>query len=65
VISAKERERVRIFARVKRGELQQKEATALCQLKHRYLRRLYKRYCKQDDRGLVQTLAAEKLALED
>jgi hypothetical protein len=38
---------------VKRGELQQKEAAALCRLDYRYLRRLYRRYCKQGDRGLV------------
>lgn len=52
-MSAKERERLKIFLRVKRGELQQKEAAALCQLEYRYLRRLYQRYCKQGDRGLV------------
>ena len=32
VMSAKERERLKIFLRVKRGELQQKEAVAMCQL---------------------------------
>ena len=53
VMSAKERERLKIFLRVKRGELQQKEAAALCQLDYRYLRRLYQRYCQQGDRGLV------------
>lgn len=53
VMSAKERERLKIFARVKRGELQQKEAAVLCQLEYRYLRRLYQRYCMQGDRGLV------------
>ena len=42
-MSAKERERLKIFERVKRGELQQKEAAALCKLEYRYLRRLYKR----------------------
>ena len=52
-MSAKERERLKIFERVKRGELQQKEAAALCELEYRYLRRLYKRYCDQGDRGLV------------
>src|SRR5215216_1379513 len=52
-MSAKERERLKIFERVKRGELQQKEAAALCQLEYRYLRRLYKRYGEQGDRGLV------------
>src|ERR1051325_5627471 len=53
VMSAKERERLKIFLRVKRGELQQKEAAALCGLDYRHLRRLYQRYCKQGDRGLV------------
>lgn len=52
-MSANERERLKAFERVKRGELQQKEAAALCQLEYRYLRRLYKRYCAQGDRGLV------------
>ncbi len=52
-MSTRERERLKIFARVKRGELQQKEAAALCQLEYRHLRRLYKRYCEQGDRGLV------------
>jgi transposase len=53
VMSAKERERLKIFLRVKRGELQQKEAAALCGLDYRHLRRLYQRYCKQGDRGVV------------
>jgi hypothetical protein len=42
-MSARERERLKIFERVKRGELQQKEAATLCQLE----------YCAQGDRGLV------------
>jgi hypothetical protein len=52
-MSAREREQLKIFERVKRGELQQKEAATLCQLEYRHLRRLYKRYCAQADRGLV------------
>ena len=52
-MSRQERERLKIFERVKRGELQQKEAAALCQLEYRYLRRLYQRYCEQGDRGIV------------
>jgi hypothetical protein len=40
VMRAKERERLKIFLRVKRGELLQKEAAALCRLDYRYLRRL-------------------------
>jgi hypothetical protein len=50
-MSAKERERLKVFERVKRGELQQQAAATLCQLEYRYLRRLYKRYCEQGDRG--------------
>ena len=52
-MSARERERLKIFERVKRGELQQKQAATLCQLEYGHLRRLYKRYCAQGDRGLV------------
>jgi helix-turn-helix protein len=52
VMSAKERERLKIFLRVKGGELQQ-QAAALCGLDYRHLRRLYQRYCKQGDRGVV------------
>ena len=37
----------------RRGELQQKEAAALCRLDYRHLRRLYQRYCRQGDQGLV------------
>jgi len=40
-MSANERERLKLFERVKRGELQHKEAAALCELGYRYLRRLY------------------------
>src|SRR5690242_18000598 len=52
-MSAKERERLKIFERVKRGELRKKDAAALCGLDYRYTRRLYKRYCTLGDRGLV------------
>lgn len=52
-MSAKERERLKIFERVKRGELRKKDAAVLCGLDYRYTRRLYKRYCALGDRGLV------------
>jgi transposase len=52
-MSRKERERLKIFERVKGEELQLKEAAVLCQLEYRYVRRLYKRYREQGDRGLV------------
>ena len=52
-MSAKERERLKLFERVKRGELRKKDAAALCGLDYRYTRRLYQRYCALGDRGLV------------
>ena len=52
-MSAKERERLKIFERVKRGELRKKDAAVLCGLDYRYTRRLYQRYCALGDRGLV------------
>ena len=52
-MSAKERERLKIFERVKRGELRKKDAAVLCGLDYRYTRRLYQRYCVVGDGGLV------------
>ena len=52
-MSLKERERLKLFARVKLGELQQKQAAEICGLDYRQTRRLYQRYCEQGDRGLV------------
>jgi hypothetical protein len=52
-MSAKERERLKIFERVQRGELRKKDAAVLCGLDYRYTRRLYQRYCALGDRGLV------------
>ena len=45
--------RLKIFERVKRGELRKTEAAALCGFNYRYTRPLYKRYCALGDRGLV------------
>ena len=52
-MSLKERERLKLFERVKLGELQQKQAAEICGLDYRQTRRLYRRYCEQGDRGLV------------
>jgi hypothetical protein len=52
-MSARERERLKIFERVKRGELRITDAAVLCGLDYRYTRRLYKRYGTLGDRGLV------------
>lgn len=52
-MSRKERERLKIFARVKRKELKLKEAAELCGLSERQCGRVYKRLREQGDRGLV------------
>lgn len=52
-MSAKERERLKLFERVKRDELSVKEAAEICGLSYRQTRRLYKRYRQGGDRGLV------------
>ncbi len=53
MMSRNERERLKIFARVKRGELKLKEAAEISRLGYRQCRRLYKRYQEASDRGLV------------
>lgn len=53
MMSQKERERLKIFERVKRGELQQIEAAEICGLSYRQTRRQYQRYREFGDRGLV------------
>lgn len=52
-MSLKERERLKLFERVKRDELSVKEAAEICGLSYRQTRRLYKRYREGGDRGLV------------
>lgn len=53
VMSSKERERLKVLARVKRGELNLKEAAELMALSYRQCRRLYKRQREWGDRGLL------------
>lgn len=53
VMSRKERERLKVFARVKRKELNLKEAAELVGLCYRQCRRVYKRQQAEGDRGLV------------
>ena len=52
-MSLKERERLKLFERVKRDELSVKEAAEISGLSYRQTRRLYKRYREGGDRGLV------------
>jgi len=53
LMSQRERERLKVFERVKRGELRQLEAAELSELSYRQTRRLYRRYREFGDRGLV------------
>lgn len=53
LMSQKERERLKLFERVKRGELRQVEAAEMCGLSYRQTRRQYQRYREQGDRGLI------------
>ena len=50
-MSAKERQRLNLFVRVKRGELQHNEAALLCETRVSLL--AYQTLSKQGDRGLV------------
>ena len=52
-MSQKERERLKVFERVKRDELKQLEAAEICGLSYRQTRRLYQRYREFGDCGLV------------
>jgi len=52
-MSAKERQRLKVLARGKRGELNLKEAAELISVSYRQCRRLHKRHEESGDRGLV------------
>jgi hypothetical protein len=72
VMSAKERERLKIFLRMKDGELQQQEAATLCRGRGRPSNRAYTTEfkaavparCQERYSDFGPTLVAEKLALE-
>lgn len=53
LMSSKERERLKVLARVKRGELNLKEAAELIGVSYRQCRRLHKRHKQSGDRGLL------------
>jgi hypothetical protein len=53
LMSGKERERLKVFGRVKGGELKLVEAAELLRVSQRQARRQYKRYRELGDRGLV------------
>lgn len=52
-MSAKERGRLLVMARVKEGRMRIKEASKVLKLGYRQTRRVYQRYLREGDRGLV------------
>ena|SRR6185503_6649992 len=53
LMSQRERERLKLFERVKRDEMSLSETAEICGLSYRQTRRLFKRYREDGDRGLV------------
>lgn len=55
-MSRKERHRLEVLGRVKRGELKLSKAAELLSLSYRQAKRVYGRYCELGDVGLVHRL---------
>lgn len=55
-MSMRERKRLEVFSRVKRGEISLVTASALLQLSYRQAKRVYGRYRREGDRGLLHGL---------
>lgn len=55
-MSARERRRLEVLSRVKRKEVQLRKAAELLQLSYRQVKRVYRRYVQEGDRGLVHRL---------
>ena len=55
-MSGKERKRLEVLSRVKRGEVTLVKAAEVLELSYRQTRRVYQRYCQVGDRGLVHRL---------
>jgi hypothetical protein len=53
LMSRKERERVKLFERVKQGQLNLKQVSDISGLSYRQCRRIFARYAKDGDQGLV------------
>ena len=60
MMSQKEREYLKVLARVKRKELKLTDASRVLKLSYRHVRRIYKRYVKQGDKGLVHQSRGKK-----
>jgi len=55
-MSKKERQRLEVLSRVKRGELSLRKAAGLLQLSYRHAKRVFARYREKGDKGLVHGL---------
>lgn len=55
-MSMRERKRLEVFSRVKRGDISLVKAAALLQLSYRQVKRVYGRYRREGDRGLLHGL---------
>jgi transposase len=53
LMSERERERMKVLARVKKGEMKLVAAADLLKLSYRHVKRVYGRYREQGDKGLI------------
>lgn len=53
IMSKKERERMGVMRRIRRGDLMISEATKILSLSYRHTRRVYRRYYEEGDKGLI------------
>jgi len=60
MMSRKERENLKVLARVKKKELKLSDASRVLGLSYRHVRRIYKRYVKEGDQGLVHRSRGKK-----
>jgi transposase len=59
-MSQRERTRLEVLSRVKRGELRLKKAAELLQLAYRQAKRVYARFRQEGDKGLVHRLRGRR-----
>jgi transposase len=55
-MSARERDRIEVLSRVKRGELSLRQAGELLHLSYRQAKRVYRRYRREGHKGLLHGL---------
>jgi transposase len=58
-MSQKERQRLEVLNRVKRGDISLVKAAALLRLSYRQAKRVFRRFCREGDRGLLHRLRGQ------